>query len=140
MNLFHQAQVHHRNKAGGEPVSSGLGPPRTPLSPTPYLPYPPLSPTPVCTDFIIIITIIKNNHIQMRNSRFLTISSPCRKLSPSSQEAWAQSCANHMQHIQRFSRATCHVTCHVVPKDSSAIKFDRVEIAFILALSYWLNH
>ena len=29
--------------------------------------------------------------------------------------------------------------CHVVRKDSSAIKFDRVEIAFILALFYWLE-
>ena len=25
----------------------------------------------------------------------------------------------------------CHVTCHLVRRDSSAIKFDRVEIAFI---------
>ena len=29
---------------------------------------------------------------------------------------------------------------HAVRRDSSAIKFDGVEIAFILALSYWLNH
>ena len=28
---------------------------------------------------------------------------------------------------------------HVVGRDSSAIKFDRVEIAFILALHYWMN-
>ena len=33
-----------------------------------------------------------------------------------------------------------HVMCHLVRRDSSAIKFDRVEIAFILPLSYWLNH
>ena len=25
----------------------------------------------------------------------------------------------------------CHVTCHLVRRDSSAVKFDRVEIAFI---------
>ena len=33
----------------------------------------------------------------------------------------------------------CHVTCHLVRRDSSAIKFDRVEIAFIWALFDWLN-
>ena len=38
---------------------------------------------------------------------------------------------NHVQHIERLSRATCRVTCRVVQRDSSAIKFDRVEIAFI---------
>ena len=52
----------------------------------------------------------------------------------------AQWCANHVQHIERFSRAACRATCHVVWRDSSAIKFDRVEIAFILAIFYWLNH
>ena len=56
------------------------------------------------------------------------------------QVARAQSCANHMQHIERLSRATCRATCHVIRRDSSAIKFDRVEIAFIWALFYWLNH
>ena len=44
----------------------------------------------------------------------------------------AQSCANHMQH-ERSSAATCRVTCQVVWRDSSAIKYDRDEIAFILA-------
>ena len=29
--------------------------------------------------------------------------------------------------------------CHLVRQDNSAVKFDRVEIAFILALSYCLN-
>ena len=47
---------------------------------------------------------------------------------------------NRMQIIERLSRATCRVTYHVVRRDSSAIKFDRVEIAFILALCYWLIH
>ena len=44
------------------------------------------------------------------------------------QVARAQSCAKH---IERLSRATRRVTCHVVRRDSSAVKFDRVEIAFI---------
>ena len=47
------------------------------------------------------------------------------------QVARVQSCANHVQHIEHLSRATCRVSCHVVRRDSSAIKFDRVEIAFI---------
>ena len=42
------------------------------------------------------------------------------------QVAHAQLCANHMQHIQRLSCAACHVTCHVVWRDSSATKADRV--------------
>ena len=32
-----------------------------------------------------------------------------------------------------------HAVCHVARRDSSTIKFDRVEIAFILALFYWLK-
>ena len=36
--------------------------------------------------------------------------------------------------------AQCHVMCHVVRRDSSAIKFDRIEIAFVVALFYWLNY
>ena len=33
-----------------------------------------------------------------------------------------------------------HIVCYVVQRDSSAIKFGRVEITFILAFFYWLNH
>ena len=33
-----------------------------------------------------------------------------------------------------------HVVCHMVRRDSPAIKFEIVEITFILALFYWLNH
>ena len=43
----------------------------------------------------------------------------------------AQSYANHVQHIERSSRATCCFTRHVVRRDSSASEFDRVAIAFI---------
>ena len=45
------------------------------------------------------------------------------------QVARMQSCANHVQHIGHLC-AICRVTCHVVQRDSSAFKFDRVEIAF----------
>ena len=51
------------------------------------------------------------------------------------QVAWAQSCANHVQHIERLSRATCRDTCHVVQRDSSAITFEslnRIYLSFIL--------
>ena len=43
--------------------------------------------------------------------------------------ARAQFCAiraSHVQHIERLSRAKCRVTCHVVRRDSSAIKIARV--------------
>ena len=33
-----------------------------------------------------------------------------------------------------------HVVCHIVRKDNSATKFDRVKIAFISTLFYWLNY
>ena len=36
------------------------------------------------------------------------------------QVARAQSCANHLQHTECLSCATCCVACHVVPRDSSA--------------------
>ena len=41
----------------------------------------------------------------------------------------AHLCANHVQHIERLSRATCRATCHVVRRDSSAIEF----------CSYWMT-
>ena len=46
--------------------------------------------------------------------------------------ARVQSRANHVQHIERLSRATCRV-----PRGT--IKFDRVEIAFFIALFHWLK-
>ena len=38
-----------------------------------------------------------------------------------------KSCETHRALIS----CNCHVTCHLVRRDSSAIKFDRVKIAFI---------
>ena len=57
-------------------------------------------------------------------NNFLT--APRTVSNTNAQVARVQSCANHVQHIQRLSRETCRVTCHVVRRDSSAIKFDRV--------------
>ena len=84
-----------------------------------------------------------NNRTEMHNSRFFTISSLRREPSPTRTFKWPK--RDHVQimwntsKFERLSRATCD-TCHMVQRDSSAIKFDRVEIAFILALFYWLNH
>ena len=49
-----------------------------------------------------------NNRIQRRYSRFFTTSSQRRKLSPTRTLKWpqAQSCANHVQHIEHLSRAS----------------------------------
>ena len=51
--------------------------------------------------------------------------------------ARAPTYANHVQHVGRLSREICHVP--VVGRDSSAIKFDGVAIAFILTLLHWLK-
>ena len=71
----------------------------------------------------------------MRNSTYFLQSPKCaanRLVSNTyAQVAQVQSCANHVQHIERLSHATCRVTCHVVQRDSSAVKFGRVKIAFI---------
>ena len=48
-------------------------------------------------------------------------------------------CKSHATHRVLIT-CKCHVTDHLVGRDSSAIKFDRIEIAFIWALFYWLNH
>ena len=71
------------------------------------------------------------------------------------QVARAQWCANHVQHTCTLKwpgrngvQITCNTSsayhvqpavCHLVRRDSSATKSDRVEIAFILALFCWLK-
>ena len=52
------------------------------------------------------------------------------------QVARVQSCANHVQ-VQCNTSSAYHMqpaVCHLVCRDSSAIRFDRVEIALILPL------
>ena len=80
-----------------------------------------------------------NKCIQRRSSRFCTISSLRCELSPTRTLKWARynrvkiTCnTSSIYHVHR-------VVCHLVQGDSSAAKFDRVEIAFILALLYWLK-
>ena len=77
-----------------------------------------------------------NNRIERSNSRFSTIWSLRCKLSPTRTLMWPG--RNRVQITCNTSSAypVLHVVCHVVRRDSSAIKFDRVEITFILALIY----
>ena len=73
-----------------------------------------------------------NNRIERHNSRFVTAPHCAANLSPTPMLLWLGcSCVQIM-----CSAWSAH---HVVWKNSSAIEFDRVEIAFILALFYWLH-
>ena len=75
-----------------------------------------------------------NNRIERCNSRFFTTSSLRRKLSPT--RTLELPGTNRMQITCNTSSAyhVQHAVCHLVQRDSSAIKFDRAEITFILAL------
>ena len=86
--------------------------------------------TTTTTIIIIIIIILLKGIIR----DFFTISSLRRELSPTRTLLWPG--RNRVQITCNTSGAyhVQHVVCDVVPRDSSAIKFDRVEIAFILAL------
>ena len=80
-----------------------------------------------------------NNCIQRRSSRFFTNSSLRRELSPTRTLKWPR---HNRVKITCNTSSAYHVqcvACHIVRRDSSAIKFNRVEIAFILALLYWLK-
>ena len=80
-----------------------------------------------------------NNCIQRRSLRLNTISSLRLKLSPTRTLKWPR---HNRVKITCNTSSGCHVqrvVRHLVRRDSSAIKFDRVEIAFISALLYWLK-
>ena len=84
---------------------------------------------------VIIITIIKimssssSNRIERRNSRRIIMSSLRRELSPNTY-AHGPGC-NHVLITCNTSGAyqVQLAVCHVIRRDSSAIKFGRVEIA-----------
>ena len=73
------------------------------------------------------------HRIERRYSRFLTIASLRRKLSPTrtlkrpGRSRVQITCNTQSAHYMQ------HVVCHLARKDSSSIKFDRVEIAFHLS-------
>ena len=80
-----------------------------------------------------------NNRIERRNSTFFTISSLRHELSPTRTLKWPE---RNRVRVTCYTLSAYHVqpaVCHLVRRDSSAIKFDRVEIAIILALFYWLK-
>ena len=72
---------------------------------------------------IIIIIAFKGANLDFFNT---LLTAPRTVSNMHAQVARAQSCVNHVKHIQHSSRVTCRVTCHVVRRDSSAVKFDRV--------------
>ena len=71
----------------------------------------------------------KMPHTKARKIVSNTYAQVARAQSSRVQIMWNTLGANHVQ----------HVVCHVVRRDSSGIQFDRVKIAFILALFYWLK-
>ena len=86
---------------------------------------------------IVIILIMMIIIIALKGAIF-TISSLRHKLSPTRTLKWPG--CNRVQ-ITCNTSSTCHVqpvVCHLVQRDSSAIKFDRVEIAFLFELIFYL--
>ena len=77
---------------------------------------------------IIIIIIVFKGAIR----DFFTISLQSRELSPTRTLKWpgAIVCKSRATH-RALITCKCHVTCHLVRRNSSAIKSDRVEIAII---------
>ena len=73
-----------------------------------------------------------NDRIQRRYSRILQSphsAANCLQHARSSGPG-AIVCKSRAIHLALFT-CRCHVTCHLVRRDSSAIKFDRVKIAYI---------
>ena len=64
---------------------------------------------------IIIIIAIKG---AIRDFFYNLLTAPRTVSNTNAQVARAQSCANHVQHIELLSRATCRATCHVVRMNS----------------------
>ena len=92
----------------------------------------------ICMEGLMMMRIMITLKDTIPDFFFFTISSLCRELSPTRTLKWPEricvqitcntSGAHHVQDV-----------CLVVRRDISAVKFDRVEIAFILALFYWLK-
>ena len=81
---------------------------------------------------------INNDYIEKCHSRYLynLLTAPRTVSDTYSQVVRAQSCAKHVQHVRRLPRATCRAPSG---RDRSAMKSDRIQIAFILALVLWLK-
>ena len=81
-----------------------------------------------------------NNSIKRRDSRYFIISSLRHHLSQKSTFKWPGRYSVQIMCNASSAYDMQHIVCHVVQRDSSAIKFDRVEITFAFALFYWLNY
>ena len=80
-----------------------------------------------------------NDSIERRDSRYFSISTLCRELSPTRTLKWLG--RNRAQITCNTSSAyrVQRVVCHMVRRDTSAIKLDSVIVAFILALFHSLK-
>ena len=90
---------------------------------------------------IIIIIIELKGAVRVCFFFYNLLTAPRTVSNTYAQAARAQSCANHVQYIERLSRAA-RVTCQIVGRSSSAVQFDRVEIALfqLFFFFFWLNH
>ena len=80
-----------------------------------------------------------NDCIERCNLRFFLIASLHCGLSPTHMLKWpGRNCVQIMCNLSGAHQVQ-HVVCHMVWRDSSAKKFDKVEIAYILASFYWLK-
>ena len=70
--------------------------------------------------------------------QYLAISLHC-KLPPIHTLKWPGRSSMHITCNTLIAYHVQHAMCHLVGRDSSDTKFDRVEIAFIWALLYWLK-
>ena len=89
---------------------------------------------PPCEHQIIIIIIAFKGAVR----DFFTISSLCNKLPPARTLKWPRHNCVKITCNTSSTYQVQRVVCHLAQRDSSAIKFDRVEITFILMLLYWL--
>ena len=82
------------------------------------------------------------NDIERRKLRFFAISSLHLELSPTPTLKWPGHIRMQITciHTGRLSRlTTCGMSCSTRYEDSQSLDFDRVQIAFILALFRWLK-
>ena len=105
-----------------------------------------------CENHVQHIERLSHNHVKITCNTSSAYHTIMWKSRATHQAPITQSCENHVQHIKRLShnrvKITCNtssayhmqrVVCRLVRRDSSAVKFDRVEITFTLALLYWLK-
>ena len=83
-----------------------------------------------------------NNHIQRCNSRFFTISPLCRELSPTRTLMWPGRIRVQIMCNTSSAYLVQHVMLNATWYEGTAqlLNLTELEIVFILALFYWLDH